>query len=256
MRIITLITSSALFLSACGGESTEADSQSNTSQASTKTASTPQMSTPMTKPSGLLSMMTEADVCDVLDIADIKSMFDVTGEISTSAVTFGGTFSCDYSWDRADKEARENNYINHAMLVAQGKAERLPMRQKVTQHQINVSLSEFKGQKVNFVPAQLSEEQLQAQIERAKKAAEDRLTDEQKALAGDAANSMVENMLKKNNQNQAVDGVGDAAYWSKVGMGGLNVLDGTVKVYISPMIADTEAEDIENAKKIAASLLQ
>ncbi len=256
MKTISLILSSALFLSACGSDSNKSDSQAKTIDTEKNQVSTPVVSTPMTKPSSLLTLMSEEKVCGVLDSAAIQSMFNTTAEIKTSVMSFGNSYSCDYSWDRTDREERESNVIKHAMLVAQGKAERLTMRQKISEHQFNVSLSEYKGKAEYFVPRKLSDEELQAQIDRAKKAASDRLTDDQKAVAGDAASSMVESMLKKNNQNTTVDGVGDAAFWSKIGMGGLNVLDGTVKISISPMIGDTVAEDLENAKKIAALILQ
>ena len=61
--------------------------------------------------------------------------------------------------------------------------------------------------------------------------------------------------MKQNNQNEAVEGLGDAAYWTNVGSGGLNVLGGDVQMYIGPMIAETAEADKDHAIAIARAIL-
>ena len=244
MKVKVICLSSMFLLAACGaGDNGEKDSVK---------ASKPNKSSTLAKvsTSNFDKYLSEDKICSLFALEDVKTMFNAVSGIKTTPSSFMKTNSCDYSWDRADMEEREQNFLNARSDKA------ITMRQKVMSHSFNVALSETKQSKESFVPRKLSDEQLQAQIESAKKAAADRLTDEQKEIAGDAATSMIEGMLRKNNQNQKVDGVGDAAFWSNVGHGSLNVLSGNVKLVISVMISDTVEEDIENAKIIAKHLLK
>lgn len=180
-------------------------------------------------------------VCELMSVEEVKQMFSITAEVKARPSEYSGEFSCQYNWDREDA-------IDRMKLLTSG--QKLPRRQTAPNGELRIALSESKRSKSNFVPAKLSDEQLNARIKAAQKATNDRLSDEQKAVAGDMAGDMVANMLRKNNQNQEIEGLADAAYWSKVGMGGLFVLDGNTQIYVSLMIADDEATDIENAKKV------
>ncbi len=186
-------------------------------------------------------------VCQLMSVEEVKNMFSITAEVKATPSEYRGEVSCQYNWDREDA-------IDRMKVLTSG--QKLPRRQTAPNGELRIALSESKRSKDNFVPATLSEEQLNARIEAAQKAANDRLTDEQKAVAGDMAGDMVASMLRKNNQNQEIEGLADAAYWSKVGMGGLFVLDGNIQVYVSPMIADDESTDIDNAKKVVEVILK
>ena len=251
MKLSLLAISSSLLLAACGGDNVE-NTTSNDKQVSQSqpTSANKQQGTKLAK------FMSAETICDALPTSTLAALFQTAETIETSGGDYRERYSCSYSWNKADKAEREKLMMENIMQAAQGKAEKLPMRLKSPSNQITLTLLPSKKTAANFIPPKLTEEQLQARIEAAKEAANKRLSEEQKALAGDAANSMVERMMQQSNQNVTVDGIGDAAFWTEVGSGGLNVLVGEVEIYIGPMIADTAAEDLENAKKIAAALLK
>lgn len=254
MKIKTLLLSTSLFLAACSGQESSGSESTADSNIAEK-PSEPQeiIASSDTK---LSAYMTENSVCDVLNVEDLKQLFGAGGEIEASASAFRSNFTCNYTWERPDAAEREKIMMENIMAVAKGEAEKIPMRQKMMNYQLTVTLSESNRTPENFMPPKLTEEQLQARIKQAKELAAKRLTDEQKALAGESANNMIEGMMKQNNQNQMIEGIGEAAYWTEVGSGGLYVLTGQTKVFIGPMIADTESDDLVNAKEIAALILE
>lgn len=247
-KVLTMTPCLFLGLVACGSDQSNNPSDKvlgNDQQPAKKTESMAVAGSP------LKDFMSDDKICSVVNVDDLKAVFKITTEIGTVQHSYGNNFTCKFMWDKADSEAREKLMLDSMMAAAQnGGKGKLPMRQRVPSSELSISLSDARRTASNYVPRKLTPEQLQVQIDAAKAAAEKRLTDDQKALAGDMANSMVEKMMQKNNENQVVEGVGDAAYWSKVGFGGLNVLSGDVNVSIAPMIGDTEEADIENAKLV------
>lgn len=252
MRKIIVLMTSSLLLAACGEEAVD----NKQSVSSTEVAQSQATNKQSGDSSKLKQFMAANKICDVISIEDIQQLFETSATIKAGEYNYRSRYSCTYTWDRADKAAREQLMMNNVMQAAQGKAEPLPMRQKMSTYQITVTLSESKRTAANFMPPMLTEAQLAEKIKMAKEAANKRLSNEQKELAGDAANSMVERLMEQSNQNQKVEGIGDVAYWTAVGTGGLNILFGDVDIHIGPMIADTAKEDIENAKKIAHVLLK
>lgn len=210
--------------------------------------------------SQLTKFMVQETVCDVISTAAIQKLFNSSNEIKVSpsghASKRSTSVTCNYSWDSADIEQRKEKMSTYMINKAQGKTEKIPMREIMLKHNFSVRLEEYNRKPEYFMPAKLTEEQLQKQISDAKKRAEERLTEKQKKIAGKAANSMVENLLRQNNENIKIDGVGDLAYWTTIGGGSLNVLSGNIKLSISPMIADTIEADRQNANTIAKSIIQ
>ena len=248
MKTIILLITSTTLLAACGGDGVETQASATSTEV--------QHSQAVGDSSKLKQFMHAEEICDVLSTTDIQQLFQTSATIERAGIDYRSRYSCTYTWDKPDKAAREQLMLTNTMQAAQGKAERLPMRLKMPTNQITVTLSETKKSAVNFMPPMLTEEQLADRIKQAKEAANKRLSKEQKQLAGDVANSMVEKLMQQSNQNQKIDGLGDAAYWTAVGTGGLNVLLGRVEIYIGPMIADTANEDIAHAKNIANILLK
>ncbi|MFK8010895.1 MAG: hypothetical protein AB8B80_02575 [Marinicellaceae bacterium] len=244
-----LIIASLTLLSACGqdNQSDNTDTQSQGDQVVSIKSS----------PSKLAKYMLEDTVCNALSVDELKQLFNVTTEVKIAGQTnnYSSGVTCSYNWTRSDAAERKEEFIDYTIQQMQGKVEKISMRQRTTESNISIQVDEYKGQLTRFVPVKLSEEQLQSQIELAKKRAEERLTDEQKKVAGDMANSMVEKMLRQNNNNEVIDNLGDGAYWSNVAGGGLNILSGNTKMFISLMIGDTQEEDKQNAIKIAKSIL-
>jgi len=249
-RILILIITAMTILTACGEDKTSNHS---------KNANNPKNSSPVKVTESKLSRyMLEDTVCNALSVDNIKKTFNVVTEItfegSTNRYTSGVT--CNYSWTRADAKEREEKFMTYIIDQMQGKVEKISMRKRTTKSNISIKIEQFKGNADRFIPAKLTEEQLQKQIENAKKRANDRLSDEQKKVAGGMANNMMEKMLRQNNQNETIEGIGDGAYWSPVAGGGLSVLSGNTKMFISLMIGDTQEQDIDNAKKIAQLILK
>ncbi|MFK7732932.1 MAG: hypothetical protein AB8B48_15025 [Pseudomonadales bacterium] len=228
-------------LTACGGESSD----------SSQVAGSDAIKIVQGGDSALAKFTSDEAICDALGTDKITSAFGAETEIKAQASSYRERFTCNYSWDRPDAEERQQKMISSMMAKAQGKGgATLSMREKTPSNQISLTIAVSKRAAENFVPRKLTEEQLQAQIDAAQKRTQERLSDEQKAVAGDMASSFTESLLKKNNQNEEVKGVGDAAFWSKVGFGALNVHSNGMEINIAPMIADTEEADIENAKRI------
>lgn len=231
-----------LALSACG-ESPDSGNKSMSDDADLIVQAT----------SNLQNFMNEGKICDVLPMNELKTMFDVTGEVKTWPSEFRQSYTCRYTWEPLDRDAKEAAKIKAMTSDNRGK---MTARDRAIDYEVSITLKQTKKSASNFVPAKLTQAQLDQQIEQANQAAAKRLTAEQKELAGDAASEMMTKLLTKNNQNQTIEGVGDAAFWSIVGGGGLNVLDAGVSVFISPLIAEDEAGDLDNAKKIFNQLIK
>lgn len=248
MKIQIFVLASLMSLSACGDEPAD-----NATSSSSKASSNNNVSSAVS--SKLNAFMSEDRICDVLSEQQIQSLLSAPSEIEKSGVNFRNTYSCSYTWPRADKAEREKNLVSSMMAARSGEGPKLTMRDRMFDHQLTISLKKSQRSADSFVPRKQSEEEIKRQIEAARERTEKRLTDEQKAVAGDAANTMIESMLRKANQNEEVPGIGDAAFISKLGTGSLEVLDGDVHITVSPMIADTKDEDLANAKKIALALV-
>lgn len=243
MEIRYIVLAVLLSLSACGGESDI-----------TADNTTAKINSPAS--SNLNAYLSEDKVCEVLPAEQLQSLFNATAEVEKKASSFRDSFSCSYTWARPDAAEREKNRVNAMIASASGDGPKLTLRDTTTEYQIAISLKKSQRSADSFVPRKLTEEQIKQQVDAAKKRSDERLTDEQKALAGDLANSIIESSLRKNNENQAVSNIGEAAFWSKLGTGSLEVLDGDVRLSISPTIADTKEEDMANAERIAAALLR
>jgi len=245
MKKIVSISILSLFFSACGGgDSSEGSSAPLDTKVSAKVSD-----------SLLSKFMSKSSVCEIISAQAVQKSFNssyvMTLDPREHKSKYSSSVTCNYSWGRSDAEQRKEKFMTYIVDQMQGKVEKVPMRQRTLEHNFSVRLEAFKGDPENFMPAKLSEEQLQSQISQAKNMAAKRLTDKQKKIAGKAANSMMENMLRQNNENFKVEGIGESAYWTAVGGGSLIVLSGNIKVSISPMIGDTLKEDINNAKIIA-----
>ncbi len=240
---VVWVLSSFFVLPGCGGDSSETGSQTMNNEGGSDVVVS----------SNLQALLSEEKVCEVLSIDELKTMFNITGEVKTLASAFRQSYTCRYTWEPVDKEAKEA-----ALMKAMMSSDRVKVtaRDRMIDYELSVTLKETTKTVSNFVPVQLSQAQLDQQIEQANQAAAKRLTAEQKELAGDAASEMMTKLLIKNNQNQTIDGVGDAAFWNIVGGGGLNVLDAGISVFISPLIADDQAGDLDNAKKIFSQLIK
>jgi hypothetical protein len=247
MNKIFLVSVLAMTLASCG------DKEDSLKKAQSTTVN-------LTTNSHLIKFMDQKAVCDVISTQAIHKLFNSSNDVKTTpsghASKHSNSVTCNYSWDSADIEQRKEKMMTYMVDNAQGKAEKRPMREIMLKYNFSVRLEEYNRKPESFIPPKLTEEQLQNQISAAKQKAAERLTDQQKKIAGKAANSMMENLLRQNNENISIAGIGDAAYWTAVGGGSLNVLSGNIKLSISPMIADTAEDDIQNARSIADLIIQ
>lgn len=242
MKKILLVSSLVLALGGCGDENSNVVEKSSSSKKTVENVVDSRFS----------EYMSLEKVCDLLSAEAIQKAFNTTAEIKIeqSRRSYGGRFTCHYSWPRADAKEREQQMLTQMMEQMKKGAKKIPMRQKALDHNFSLSLSEYKAGADVFVPRKMTEEQVNQRIKSAKESAAKRLTEKQKAIAGSAADDMIVSMIKKSNQNDKIEGVGDAAFWENIGQGALNVLEGTTKITVAPMIGDNKAEDIANAKKI------
>ena len=242
MNTRIIITGMLLVLSACGGESNDS-AQGGNSANSAKSAD-----------SALNAYLASDKVCDILSAARLQSISGGASEINKRDASYRENFACTYSWPRPDAAEREKNMVQATIASMTGNGPKMTLRDRMTDFEVTIAIQKSERSANSFVPRKLTEAQMEEQLAAAKKRTEETLTDQQKKLAGDAANSMVERLLRKNNENEVVAGIGDAAFWSSLGMGSLQVLDGNVQLTISPIMADTKQADMEKAKQVATLL--
>ncbi len=246
-KTITLILTSLILMS-CSDDS----NQSSSSQASKSSAPTIAV-----KESKLVGFINKENPCNlILPTEKLKQGLNIQTEIRISGSAHKGTLYCDYNWDKADKAERNEKYKFYLSDRMSKKVEEVSKRLRATTSSFRITLSETKARADRFVPPPKSEAEIQRLVDRATKRASDALTDEQKALAGDAANEMVASLIRKSNQTTEIKNVGDAAYWSNLTGGILYVLDGNARIEISIIqIGNTMEEDMGNATKIAKLLV-
>ena len=229
-------------VSACGGESTSPHNQNNVDLVGGGN-------------SKLEKFLSEAQICQILDTEAVSAFTTGQTQIKQEASAYRDTYSCTYSWPRPDAEERQKKMLEATVASMRGESKSLSMRERMTDYQITISVRRSQRKANSFVPPVLTEAQMQAQIDAAKQRTAKQLTESQKALAGDAADDMVERLIRQNNENQRVDGIGDAAYWSNLSVGSMQILDRNVELSISPMLADSKQADMDNAKQIAVAIL-
>ena len=199
-------------------------------------------------------------ICDILPTTAIESIFGTAPELTTESKNRRTSSKCEYSWPRPDAEERKQAMVQQMMKNMQrkeGEKIDLDVRKMTTSFSIGVDLKKTTSSAATFVPAKLSEEELQKKIAQASEAANKRLTDDQKKVLGkDGAEGMVGSMMRKANERVVVEGVGDAAYWLPMMGGSLSVLAGGYQLTITPLVADDDAGNIEAARKIVAAILR
>lgn len=247
-KILTLILTSLMLISCSDDDNQTSSTQGSNSKAVAITV----------KESKLVGYINKENSCNLILPADkLKQAFNIQTEIRIDGSEYKGSAYCDYNWDRADKAERNEKYQYYLSQRMSGKTKEVPKRLRAITSSFRIVVSETTGQADRFVPPQKSEEQIQLLVDRAKKRTSDALTDEQKALAGDSANDMVESLIRKSNQTSEIKNVGDAAYWSNLIGGMMYVLDGNARIELSIIqIGNTMEEDMENATKIAKLLVE
>ena len=246
---LILIIALPIILFACSDNTNSEPSSPNKSSLSKVTI----------KNSKLLDLINKENVCELLITkTQIKKMFNSKSDININGSKYKGTAYCDYSWDKADKADRQVKYASYLVNSVGGTLQKsVPMRLRTLQSSFRITVSQSNTQPQYFIPEQKSEEEIKILVERAKKSANNALSQEQKDLAGDAAGDMIESLIRKSNLNTTIDNLGDAAYWSNLMDGTLNILDGNAAIEISIIkIGDTMQADKQNAVKLARELLQ
>jgi hypothetical protein len=243
-KILTLILTSLIIISCSNDDKQTQGSQSTVVE--------------VAKESKLVSYISKENVCNLIVSTDkLKQSFNIQIEINVSGNEYNGSAYCDYSWDRADKAEREEKYKYYLSDSMSGKIKKISKRMRTSQSSFRIKLSETSIKADRFVPEVKSEEAIQKLVDAAKKSTSDALTDEQKALAGDSANNMVESLIRKSNQTTEIKNLGDAAYWSNLMDGMMYVLDGNANIELSIIqIGNTIEEDKDNAAKIARLLVE
>ncbi|MCB1560393.1 MAG: hypothetical protein KDI75_04790 [Xanthomonadales bacterium] len=250
-----LACSGAILLAACGGSGNgDGTSSAPTAPASQQEASTASTPAKQRADTGNLASFMGDNICDVLPVTALQQAFDAPADLKVQPSSFRKNFSCNYSWPRPDAEERQQAMMDEMMKNARRKAGekvKLDLRKMSTDFSVSIMLQKSRATAANFIPPKLTEKQLQERIKVAAEAANKRLTDEQrKAIGKDGAEGIAGGMIRKTNERVEIEGLGDAAYWIPLMGGSLNVLDGTVHVSITPIMADDEQANIEAAKKI------
>ncbi len=244
----------ALVLTACGGQS--ADSGTSAKSADATSIDQAAQSEASSATSDLDAFGGE-DICSILDQNALTTLFSPKAEVETRSRVNKRGASCTWSWPRPDAEERRQALVKAMMARMKSGAKTRPDDKTAysLNYTVRVELQDTHATARNFVPRKLSEGELQAQIARMKKRTQERLTDRQKlAMAQTGMGGMAGRLLRKANQREVINAVGDAAYWVPVGNGTLHVLNGDKVVLISSSLADDKQGRIDAARKIYASI--
>lgn len=254
IAILTLILTSLMLIS-CSDDNNQSSSTQGTQGSKSSNSEAPAIAV---KESKLIGFLNKENSCDlILPVDKIKQALNIQTEIRVNGSEYRGDTYCDYNWDKADKAERSKKYQFYLSERMSKKIEEVPMRLRAITSSFRMVVSKTNAQADRFVPLPKSEEEIQILVDRAKKSASDALTDEQKALAGDSANDMVESLIRKSNQTTEIKNLGDAAYWSNLIGGMMYVLDGNAHVELSTIqIGNTMEEDMKNATIIAKLIVE
>lgn len=256
-RLYRLVLCSAplLVAVACGDAVTPTDSDSDAKepaaavQAAAKTAAG----------SGL-GRFTADNICDILPVSVLQEKFGAPADLTGKPYNRRGLTSCSFSWPRPDAKEREQALTAKLMENMQKKAgerSKMDMRALSSDYTLGITLKETKVTPANFVPAKLSEEQLQKRIDQTTQASNKRLTEEQKSVLGkNGVSGVAGKMIRMSNERVVVEGIGDAAYWMPIAGGSLSILADGYQFTISPNLADDDADNIEAAREVAKAILR
>lgn len=197
-------------------------------------------------------------ICALLSDAFLNDLVGTQQTIEREAGRFGDAVHCNFSWPRPDAEARQAAAMEQMMeAMRSGDTSKMSVASLSTDYNISVSATATAAHADQFIPPQLTEQQLQQRIDQASAAAEKRLTDEQKAVLGEGgAGEMAGKMIRAANKRVVVEGVGDAAYWQFVAGGVLQVLHDGLQWSISNDLADDSEGQIDIATKVARTIIQ
>ncbi len=244
----------ALVLTACGSQSADSAAPGKAVDAAPD-ARPAAVDAPATSGDG--KNAARLDPCAMLDSNTLATMFSAKGDIETRSSASKRGASCTWSWPRPDAEERRQNMVKAMMARMKSGAKTGPDDSSAyaLNYTVRVELQDTHASADNFVPRKLSESELQAQIDRLNKRTQERLTERQKqAMAQTGMGGMAERLLRKANQREVIEGIGDAAYWVPVGNGSLHVLNGDEVIVVSSSLADDKQGSINMARKIYATL--
>lgn len=250
--ILTLV----IVLSACSAETNSEQAVTNKAMTINNQSAQNPVKTQAVNTQGvdLSTYMKDDTICSIMAEADLVKMFNVPGKIVTE-VEHSGAATCRYSWHYGSLEARKqatNNSHNNNF----GQQSKYNARAISNEARLIISLAPAEKPVTEFVPEILSEAVIDAQVEQFKKDTTQLATSIEPSKLNQLAQKRKQALMKKNQMNIQIDAVGDAAYWTQIGGGGLHVLVGQAHVYISPLIATTVGGDIENAIAVLAKIAE
>lgn len=236
-----------IFLCSCKGESPQEPSKKAYSDTNDDTINT---GTHTKKMSELYSFMSESHICEVIDQQKLIKIFNIKTKLNTSAHETNGNFSCDYFWEFPDHVVYSRLQLMSEMRNSGQTNESLFRRLSYGSGQLGITLIRSKRKANNFIPPKLSKQEQKSYIKQAKATARKRQINDRNALGPEAVEKAINGMIDENYQNLIIEDLGEAAYWSPIRDGTLNVYINGIEIIIMPMIADTKEEDLDNASKI------
>lgn len=161
----------------------------------------------------------EDRICDVIDQEKLIKAFHITTELNIRAEETNGNFACFYFWEFTDEVLWSKHSFKNELKNKGELDESAIRRLRHGSGQIDILLLDLKRYATNFTPVP-NEQQL------------------------------IEWLIATDDQNQTIDNLGESAYWSPIRDGELYVNVKGFQIVITPMIGNTQEEDLENAKKI------
>ncbi|MCB1581538.1 MAG: hypothetical protein R3E90_00450 [Marinicella sp.] len=203
-----------LILLSCGGGTNEVDDQSIISAKKVKGSEESNRTHEQ-----LSKYKSEESICDVIDQKKLIEMFNISTKLNQTTHETNGNFTCDLFWDLT-RETLVSKQLLMNDLKSKGKLDQAASRR----------LRHGSGElAISIIDLEL-------------------LTN--KMTPKPSVQQLFEWSKPQNIQNQDVDDLGDAAYWSPIRNAMLSIFIHDHEIVIMPKIGNTLDEDFENAIKV------
>jgi hypothetical protein len=203
-----------LILSSCGGKTNEVDDLSIKNANKIKGSEVSNR-----KYEQLSRYKSEESICDVIDQKKLIEMFNISTKLNQTTHETNGNFTCDLFWDLT-RETLVSKQMFMNDLKSKGKLDQAASRRlRHGSGQLAISIIDLELLTNNITPKS-------------------------------SVRQLFEWSKPQNIQNQDVDDLGDAAYWSPTRDAKLSILIHDHEIVIMPEIGNTLDEDFENAIKV------
>ena len=250
-----------LFLfSNCGNKNTTENTQTTSTDSSDKEVNASNAT------SSIVSKVSEYQKkpCELLTEEVLKKHVTIDKEIEKEFFEYNNRPSrCSYSWKKPNADEATKNQIEEVgeMVKTEGKHE-MDMKKMSPVYSVAITIHDYAGSAQSFIPIQLTDEQIEAQVKQSKemamknKAFQNMNAADKEKVTSLAAEKTRSTLTKMRDETVVVEGIGEAAYWNPTGFdNSFMILSGGKSIHLEVYVSPNRQENIEIAKKIAKEIL-